>query len=307
MDVRPKPFAIKATIKTIMERLEPIVKEKRIKMNQKLPHDLLHIDSDENRVHQILQNLIGNAVKFTQEGVVNVSARTDEENIHVEISDTGIGISGKDLPHIFDEFRQVDGTSSRLYEGTGLGLSIAYKTARMLGGDISVKSTLGKGSTFILSLPITWNRAIGKPKPVFPTSPEKRKKRPNFQSVKGFEAGNRILLVEDNEAAAIQVRKIMESNGYQVDVARGGREALDYVKKSIPDGIILDLMMPEVDGFEVVGQIKKDSKTRHIPVIAMTARVMKSDREKTIEAGCDDYISKPIDPEKFLSKIGKWV
>ncbi len=117
----------------------------------------------------------------------------------------------------------------------------------------------------------------------------------------------RVLVVEDNQTAMMQIRTVLESEGYLVDTAGGGQEAIDYVKDTIPDGIILDLMMPKVDGFTVVGKVKEDKKTNHIPVIALTARAMKGDREKIIEAGCDDYISKPIEPEDVLKKIGEWL
>ena len=114
-------------------------------------------------------------------------------------------------------------------------------------------------------------------------------------------------MVEDNQTAMMQIRTVLESEGYLVDTAGGGQEAIDYVKDTIPDGIILDLMMPKMDGFTVVGKVKEDKKTNHIPVIALTARAMKGDREKIIEAGCDDYISKPIEPEDVLKKIGEWL
>ncbi len=471
MDIRPKLFSISSTVETIMERLEPVGKEKGIDLNQEIQENLPQIESDEQKVHQILQNLLGNAVKFTEKGNVTVSAHSDADKFYIEVSDTGIGMFNKDLSCIFEEFRQIDGTSSRPYEGAGLGLAIAYKTAGILGGDLSVKSAPGKGTTFILTLPLKWQGPaeplpLTRPAEVTPTQktilsandePE-IENRHKCQENKKPEAGNRILLVEDNEAAVIQVREVLESEGYKVDVVRGGQEALEYVKQTIPGGIILDLMMPEIDGFEVlekirgskttakipvliltakdltqedfnklshnniqqliqkgdvdrqsllfktrlmldtkpevkpetknskpktrkpdteqpatrnsqletilviednpdnmttikavlqnkysileatdgeeglkktleespdlvlldislpkmdgftvVKKIKENKKTSHIPVIALTARVMKGDREKIIEAGCDDYISKPVDLEEVLSKIEKWV
>ena len=474
MDIKPKLFSISSTIETIMERLEPMGEEKGIDLNQEIQDNLPQIESDEQKVHKILQNVLGNAVKFTEKGHVTVSARSDADKFYIKVADTGIGMSNEDLSYIFDEFRQIDGTSARPYEGTGLGLAIAYKTAKILGGDLSVKSVPGKGSIFILTLPLKWPGpaeplSLITPAEITPTQktileandvPEIENQH-KYQEIKKPEAGTKILLVEDNEAAAIQVRKVLESEGYKVDVVRGGKEALEYVKQTIPEGIILDLMMPEVDGFEVlekirgakttaqipvliltakdltpedlnklshnniqqliqkgdvdrqnllfktrlmldtkprvkpetqnpkpvtrfpipniqnpgpntqypipktilviednpdnmitikavlknkynileaadgeeglkktlaespdlvlldislpemdgftvVRKLKENKETRHIPVIALTARVMKGDREKILEAGCDDYIAKPIDPEKVLETIEKW-
>lgn len=382
MDVRPKLFPISSSIETILERLEPVAEKKGIKLNQEIPDDLPQIESDENRVHQILQNLTDNAVKFTEEGDVTVSARSDADNIYIKIADTGIGISQKDLPHIFEEFRQVDGTSARYYEGTGLGLAIAYNSVIMLGGNISVQSALGKGSTFTLTLPFRWRGLVPASEPVdlgpSPMEVESARKtilvvddepdvltiisdylsgegyniitttsgkdavglaqrhRPfaitldvimpemdgwevlqqlrqthdtknipviivsvsddkatgialgavgyiskpvnkdlliaEINKIGGHEAFNRILLVEDSEAAVIQVKTVLEDAGYIVDVVRGGQEALDYMSHIIPDGIILDLMMPEVDGFQVLEEMRSAEDTAKIPVLVLTAR-----------------------------------
>ena len=463
MDIRPKLFSISSTIETILERLEPVCEEKGIDLHQKIQDNLPQIESDEQKVHKILQNLLGNAVKFTKKGHVTVSAHSDADKFYIEVADTGIGMSDKDLPHIFEEFRQIDGTSSRPYNGAGLGLAIAHKTAKILGGDLSAKSVPGKGTTFFLTLPLKWQGIVNATEPpgmitqvdtsaqktiITANDEPKIENRHKCQESKKPGTGTKILVVDDNEAAVIQVREILESEGYKVDVVRGGQEALEYVKQTIPEGIILDLMMPEIDGFEVlekirgskstakipvlvltakdltpedlnklshnniqqliqkgdvdrqsllfntrlmlgtkpgvklepqtpvpntqypmpktilvvednpdnmttikavlknkysileatdgeeglkktleespdlvlldislpemdgftvVRKLKENKETSHIPVIALTARVMKGDREKILEAGCDDYIAKPIDPEEVLNKIEKWL
>lgn len=452
MDVTPKMFRISSTIETIMERLEPLADDKGIMLNQEIPDDLPAIESDENRVHQILQNLIGNAVKFTEQGSVVVSVRCNAENIHIEVSDTGIGISKKDLPHIFEEFRQVDGSSSRPYEGTGLGLTIAWKAVGMLGGNLSVESTFGKGSTFFLSLPVRWHGPVpvseipvcrsfegmapaqktvlvvdNDPEPLTMISnclsrkgyniikatsgegairlaqrhrpfaitldimmPEmdgwevlqqlkqdpdtkdipviivsllddtstgiglgpmghasksvdrdlqiagiNRIGRPSPYSIGGaddneFElremaqaieleglrailpmdregaATDRILLVEDNEAAVIQVKTVLEDAGYVVDVARGGQEALDYMSRIIPGGIILDLMMPEVDGFQVLNKMRSTESTARVPVLVLTARdLTPQDLSQLSSNNIRQLIQKgDVDREHLLFKVG---
>ena len=171
MDVNSKRFSLSSAIEAVTERLEIIAEEKGIQIKVEVPDNLPEIESDEIRVDQILQNLMGNAVKFTEKGHVAITVRRDAENVHIEISDSGIGISEKDLPHIFEEFRQVDGTTARQYEGTGLGLTIAHKAAGMLGGDLTVESVLGKGSTFTLTLPLKQQNIIPEFDPFIPWQP----------------------------------------------------------------------------------------------------------------------------------------
>ncbi|MBT3258004.1 MAG: response regulator [Deltaproteobacteria bacterium] len=272
MDVTPKSFSVTSTIETIMERLEPVAEEKGIHMNQEIPDNLPQIESDEIRVHQILQNLMGNALKFTDQGNVTVSSRSDGKKVHIRVADTGIGISAKDLPHIFQEFRQVDGTSSRSYEGTGLGLAIAHRAAGLLGGELTVQSTLGKGSTFTLILPVKWTGLIPVSVRFAVTEPVNRDLLIGEIHKIDRPAPRRILLVEDNEAAVIQVKTILENDGYVVDVANGGQEALEYMTQAIPNGIILDLMMPRMDGFEVLEKLRSSNTTAMIPVLVLTAK-----------------------------------
>ena len=272
VDVQPKPFSLGSTIEMIMESLRPVAEEKGVEMNCSIPDDFPLFESDEARVYQILQNVIGNAVKFTGEGSVTVSVHSDADKVYVEVADTGIGILETDMPHIFDEFRQVDGTSVRRFDGTGLGLAIACKSAELLAGDLSVESVLGKGSTFTLTLPVAWPGAVPVYEPKAVKAPADMGELPEYMGAKKPEAVNRILLVEDSEAAVIQVRTVLESEGYSVDVARDGREALDYIEHMIPDGIILDLMIPEVDGFEVMEKIRGAKATVKTPVLVLTAR-----------------------------------
>jgi len=283
MDMSSKLFPIGSAIETVIERLEPIAEEKGIEINREIPDNLPQIKSDEVRVDQILQNLVGNAVKFTKKGFVTVLVHSDAEHIHIAVADTGIGISKKDLPYIFQEFRQVDGTTARQYEGTGLGLAIAYKAAWVLGGDLTVESVLGKGTKFTLILPIKRPEITPDAASFAPHLLADIEKTGRHSELKQGKAANRILLVEDNEAGIIQVRKILESEGYRVDVANGGQKALDYVKSTIPDGIILDLMMPDVDGFEVLNTIRANKATEKIPVLILTAKDLSPEDLKSLK------------------------
>lgn len=316
MDVNPRPFSLALTLENIVESLEPLAREKNIEIRRDIPADLPLLESDETRVAQILQNLTANAVKFTSQGHVALAAAGDGENITIRVSDTGIGIAKKDLPSIFDEFRQVDGSSSRRYEGTGLGLAIARHAALMLGGDITVTSTLGKGSTFTLTLPLAWQAPLtggpvdpGQDKTAagYPFTPyHGREEIPARAAGRGaLSAAPRILLVEDNEAAIIQIRSVLERAGYRVDVTRGGQEAFEYVSHTIPDGIVLDLMMPEIDGFEVLEKVRGRSATKAIPVLILTAKDLTPEDFKRLSANhIQQLVQKgDVDQESLLLKI----
>jgi signal transduction histidine kinase/CheY-like chemotaxis protein len=293
MEIVANPFNIRLTIETVMEMMAPLAEEKGIALSATIPDPFPRIESDESRVHQILQNLIGNAVKFTEKGGVTVSARSDGPTIYIEIKDTGIGIPENCLSQIFEEFRQVDGTASRKYEGTGLGLAIAAKAAKMLGGDLTVESVLGQGAAFLLTLPVH-------PPEMMPASAPLVLTKANRNC-----SGNVLLLIEDNEAATIQVKMILEDRGYRVDVAPGGRAALEYVRHTIPDGIILDLMMPGVDGFEVLETIRGTEATSGIPVLILTAKDLTSEDLRRLSANhIQQLIQKgDVDREGLLFKV----
>jgi len=316
MDVSISKFFIGATISTLVESIAPLAGEKGIEIVEKLPEDLPMIESDEIRIHQVLQNIIGNAVKFTEKGSVTVSAYNDNdpEKIHITIKDTGIGISKKDLPFIFQEFRQIDGSTSRQFEGTGLGLAIAKRALEMLGGEISVVSEVDKGSTFTVVLPVKWKETtfihktvaqefITKMEPERKTIPVVDDESNVLTRFSG--SAKRILLVEDNDAAVIQIKSTLESGGYILDVAQSGEEALAYVRHTKPDGIILDLMMPGMDGFEVLEEIRSTRETAELPVLVLTAKDLTPEELKKLSANnIRQLIQKgDVDRQGLLVKI----
>lgn len=275
-------FSLGATLDNILKSLEALAKEKGISLSLTLDGQLSEITSDEGRVHQILQNIIGNAIKFTHKGGVKVVGSRQDHRVVVEVIDTGIGIAEKDLPFIFDEFRQVDGSVSRAYGGTGLGLAIASKTARLLGGQITVESLLNQGSSFKLVLPVDLADMDRKKDdgPIDELEPWSARNLtiPAAWTTTGVQtgdksiAGKRLLLVEDNQDAVIQIKIVLEQEGLQVDVVNGGEEALRYMQTTIPNGIILDLMMPGMDGFTVLEKLRGTSATAHLPVLILTAK-----------------------------------
>jgi len=267
-DVEINRFSIRELVNEVVEMIEPQANQKYISLHYITEKELSPIKSDYVKCRHILQNIVANAVKFTEEGGVEIIAEEMAESIRITVSDTGIGIDREHVPHIFDEFRQADGSNSRKYGGTGLGLAIAKKYAEMLDGRIEVESTPGKGSKFMLILPIQYRSVQTKIDDyVDPINQSKS----SFNGVMNA-SGKTILLVEDTDAVIIQMKEILVQQGYKIMVARNGNEALNQIEHQIPDAMILDLMMPEVDGFEVLKRIRNEEKTDHLPVIILTAK-----------------------------------
>jgi CheY-like chemotaxis protein/HAMP domain-containing protein len=291
MDVNPRPFTPGLTLENMIESIAPLAEEKNIEIRREIPEDLPPLESDEIRVTQILQNLMANAVKFTNTGSVTVSAKSDGGKISVRIADTGIGIAVDDLPCIFDEFRQADGSSSRRHEGTGLGLAIARKTARMLGGDIDVTSALGKGSTFTLTLPLAWLGAAPAYESMVAGRPEGVKP-----------ARKTILVVDDKPEMAATISRYLLQEGYNTSTATSGAEALKLAAREVPFAVTLDILMPDMDGWEVLQGLKKNPVTKDIPVIIVS---IMEDRETGFALGAIGYVSKPVTRKLLISEIRK--
>lgn len=260
-DVRVTPFKLHDLTQSVIDTVEPQAQGKGIELRHLVPADLPLLRSDFAKCRHILQNLIANAVKFTDVGHVEVMAAQSGAMVLITVRDTGIGIQPEQLPFIFDEFRQGDDSTSRAHGGTGLGLAIARKYATMLHGDIDVRSTPGQGSTFVLRLPLNLSHDL-------PATLLEPRSDPTPRSG----AGHRLLVVEDSEPAAIQVRDILSAQGYRVDAVRSGREALARIAQDAPEAMILDLMMSEMDGFEVLRQVRAQDATARLPVLILTAK-----------------------------------
>ncbi len=294
----------------IAEILEPPAQAKGIDIIMNISDDLPVVETDAVKVNQILENIIGNAVKFTEEGAVRISVESIPEHILIHVEDSGVGISESDLPHIFKAFSQADGTTAGKFEGSGLGLAIADKLSGLIGAAISVKSERRKGTTFKISLPVKWKGGLHEP-----GGPKQNKSgsletpseipEPEFTTpAAGLESSPpaRILIVEDNPDNMAAIKAVLNGN-YGVIEAVDGKEGIDKAFRENPDLILLDMALPVMDGFTVVRRLKSDSRVKDIPVIALTAYAMKGDREKILRAGCNDYFAKPADPEKILNTI----
>ena len=302
-EVEINRFNVRELINEVVEMIDPQAKQKNIVLRYTSGTDLTPIKSDYVKCRHILQNIVVNAVKFTEEGSVEIIAEEVGHSIRITVSDTGIGIDQEHIHQIFDEFRQADGSSSRKYGGTGLGLAIAKKYTELLGGSIEVESKHGKGSKFILSLPLQYI-AIQENIENY-VDQLKTTKSVNNGEIKT--TGKTILLVEDNEAIVVQMKDILLQEGYHIMVAHNGNEALKQIEQQIPDAMILDLMMPEVDGFEVLKRIRNEEKTDHLPVIILTAKyVTKQELAFLKNNGIHQLIQKgDINKDQLLSTVSR--
>ena len=264
-------FSMPELIEEIISSLEPIFNDKGISVSFNKSVDLPEIISDNKKCRHIMQNIINNAVKFTEKGSVDISAVVVDDNIRISVKDTGIGISDEFLPYVFDEFRQADDRTSRKFEGTGLGLAIVKKYCQLLNGSVSVTSIHGEGSELLVVLPLSPSvvqLSQNQMNPLYKSGNRYSESASESESA----AGKTILLVEDNESQIIQLNDILREEGYNVLVAHNGREALSVIATTIPDSMILDLQMPEVDGFEVLREIRNLEETKRIPVLILTAK-----------------------------------
>jgi len=280
-EVDVNKFIANDSIDEVIAMIQPQADQQNIELQYESEEAII-IRSDVHKFRHILQNLIGNAVKFTEKGRVTVSSQRSENNIIVKVIDTGIGIAEEHLPYIFDEFRQADGSTSRRFGGTGLGLAISKKYANLLGGTISVKSTLNKGSEFTLSLPLQYAAENGMKEQEVTESNQPEMKRSLVLGDHDF-SEKTLLLVEDNESAIIQIRDLVEDIGFRLKIAHNAGEAFTIIDQIIPDAMILDLMMPDVDGFKVLEILRNAEPTAHIPVLILTAKHITKDELKFLK------------------------
>jgi signal transduction histidine kinase/DNA-binding response OmpR family regulator/HAMP domain-containing protein len=258
-------------VNEVIDMIGPQADLKKIELFKVVGDGDVSITSDATKCRHIVQNLISNAVKFTDRGKVEIRIQSTNKSITMSVTDTGIGISEDHLSHIFDEFRQADSSTSRRFGGTGLGLAIAKKYANLLGGSIQVKSNIGIGSEFLLTLPFTFaaQSVISEAEELtgFNQSVNQTQYISDLKnSIKT------ILLVEDSEPSIIQMKDFLEESGCKILVARNGEEALDIIGCTVPDAMILDLMMPGIDGFEVLRNLREAESTAHVPVLILTAK-----------------------------------
>ncbi|MCQ4087571.1 ATP-binding protein [Saccharibacillus sp. JS10] len=341
MEVSIEAYNLTELPQTMQGLFEEVAKKKDLSFDIVTDSDLPElIWTDGKRLQQIVQNLLANAIKFTAEGHVLLHISTAElphadqeiSGLKIEVTDTGIGIAPEKQELIFEAFRQADGSTQRHFGGTGLGLSICREFSRLLGGTIQLKSTLGQGSTFTIYLPAdlrevasssesrsaSSGRSDLEPSPAPEQDPQESAntiESADWSSLTQDQEGDRsifegrkLLIVDDDVRNVYAISVALESRGAQVGVAENGYEALKVLEKEPDyDLVLMDIMMPVMDGYEAMRSIRSQPIFDELPIIVLTAKAMKNERELCLQAGASDYISKPLDIDKLFSLLRVWL
>jgi signal transduction histidine kinase len=286
--------------------------KKQIQLAMIFDYAVKTIQTDGHRLTQILVNLLNNAIKFTKEGgSIQLEVKGDIENdvVQFSVQDTGIGIPQEEIEHIFEAFVQLDGALSRMYEGTGLGLSLVYRLTEILGGSLSVSSELGKGSLFTILLPWHCPEREDKSAPS-ETQPDEQETEPKSLAANANppHSSRVILLAEDQETNLNFISDYLLTRlGYQIITARNGKEAIKQARTQHPDIILMDIQMPVMNGLIAIQKIRAETDIATIPIIALTALAMPGDRESCLEAGANEYLSKPVNMKKLVASIEEMI
>ncbi|MDR3461283.1 MAG: response regulator [Beijerinckiaceae bacterium] len=319
VEIRPETVSIDRLVKDIQEVFQPVAHERHLAFEIDVaPECPATIDTDVQRLEQILKNLLSNAFKFTETGKVQVAVRRSADGqVALSVTDTGIGISEEQQQIIFDAFRQADGTINRKYGGTGLGLSISRELARMLGGSIRLTSSVGQGSTFTVQIPETYDPAGVAPREIRPTTavepvvarardipatpaPRYRKADDDRETL----ANNKrlLLIVEDDGTFANILCDLSREMGFQCLIADTAEEALSLAQQHMPSAIVLDIGLPDQSGLSVLDRLKRNNQTRHIPIHVISG----SDHAQTaFSLGAVGYLRKPVKREDVADVLQK--
>ncbi len=324
-ELQKTPLDVHALSEVVITLSGSLVGSKPLQLINRTEPDLPLVEADENRVQQILLNLVGNAIKFTDSGEVSVSARPEGDSLAITISDTGIGIRADKIEHIFESFQQADGTVARQYGGTGLGLAVSKQLIELHGGRIEVESDEGVGSRFTFTLPLAEADAsvhVDRPvaRPRTHPSPSTGSTNPLvldapsaisvdaselIVSDAGVGAGNHSLLIVDDEPINLQVlANHLSVQNYTVTQAQSGFEALELIEQGKRfDLIMLDVMMPRLSGYEVCRKLRERYPPHELPILMLTAKNQVSDLVTGFDAGANDYLTKPFSKDELLTRI----
>ena len=306
-DLRKEPVELAAILNGVTDLLQADVRAKGLTLTTQIAASVpAYCLTDRARLRQVLLNLAGNAVKFTREGLIEISVRQADSLLCFEVKDTGIGISGENLPTLFEPFTQVDSSDRRSFGGTGLGLSISKKLVEHLGGSIFVESEPGIGSTFSFTIPLE-AASVTKESPASETAKAPIISRaapvPNTLAA----PGRHVLVVEDHKINQKVALRLLEKLGYTADTAENGQQAVEAFQSGKYAAILMDCQMPVMDGFQATQAIRILDQQHRTPIIAVTARALPEDQQLCLEAGMDDYVSKPVDLARLSAALTKWV
>ena len=296
---------VDAIVRNLVSILSDRIEAKQLALRVQLQPLPTHLRGDPVRIQQALLNLATNAVKFTESGSIALRARLeadlgDRVMLRFEVEDTGIGIAADQLPRLFIDFEQANDSIARRYGGTGLGLALTKRLAHLMGGDAGVDSTLGVGSTFWLTVCLR----RGEPAPIdTETAPGQALQANAMRSC----AGRRLLLVEDEPINREVTLGLVADLRLVVDTAENGAEALELARQNRYDLILMDMQMPVMDGLEATRQIRQLPQTADVPIVAMTANAFAEDRVQCLESGMNDFLAKPVEPERLVAVLQHWL
>ncbi len=303
LDLETAVFSLHRTLQEVLTNQLTRITQKGLGLNLHLPDEIPdELIGDQLRLKQILFNLLGNAIKFTEQGSVSVAAHlvahdAGRVTIRLEVADTGIGMPPQVLARIFDPFEQADNSSTRRYGGSGLGLAICRRLADLMGGRIWAESVAGQGSTFTVELPF-----------LLP-DPKERRDMSQSDTAGAPPAENQLnlLIAEDNPLNARTLQKILHRLGHRSQVVEDGRQALERWREAAWNGILMDIQMPVMDGRVATATIRQQEQAvgGHIPIIAVTAYAMQGDRERLLAEGFDGYLSKPLDINELRDELAR--
>ncbi|MGB3693532.1 MAG: ATP-binding protein, partial [Spirulinaceae cyanobacterium] len=312
IELQLKPVGLRAVVEVVLSLNKTLVRGRNVQLINAVPRDLPAVEADENRLQQILHNLIGNAIKFTEQGSIEVHAElmNEQQSITVTISDTGIGIPADKLDSIFTSFEQADGSTAREYGGTGLGLAVTKKLVELHKGRIWVKSAVGEGSEFSFTLPVSSvdasafslesslaNRSVPK---LLSSEEIEVDSSPQAPNSEGFK-----ILIVDDEPVNLQVLvNHLCLENYVITQAANGKEALAVLENGLrPNVILLDVMMPKMTGYEVCKKIRKKFPAHELPILMLTAKNQVNDLVEGLQVGANDYLTKPINKNELLARL----
>ncbi len=291
LTLEARPFVLGDVVEQSLDLLATTAADKGLDLSYSIDGATPEaVVGDPNRLRQILVNLIGNAIKFTERGTVHVAVKAQDDELYFRVRDTGIGIPDDRLGQLFDAFTQIDATDGKLRGGAGLGLAICRRLCEAMGGSIWVESEVGHGSVFHFTL-----HAESTPAPASAVGSERQPAQlPPL----------RLLLAEDDAVNLTVVKGMLKHLGFRADVAINGLEALEALNRRAYDAVLLDVQMPELDGLETARRIRREPPASGRPrLIAMTAHAVKGDRERCLAAGMDDYISKPLKRDQLRAAL----
>lgn len=310
LELDRRPTDLHSLTQVVLTLLHPLVGSKDLRLVNATEPDLPAVFADEGRLQQILYNLVGNAIKFTEEGTVEVSAAAEGEKLAVRVTDTGIGVPADQQERIFDAFEQADASIEREYGGTGLGLALTRRLVELHGGTIDVRSAPGQGSTFSFSLPIAAAKAnspppVEEPKVSVPpaTSPTPLPAPTLAAPASSTSGGPRVLVVDDEPVNLQVVHNYLSLEDFDLTLASSGEQALGLLEEEQFDLVLLDVMMPRISGYEVCRSLRENHGLSELPVIFLTAKAEEPDIIAGMNQGANDYLTKPTSKESLLARI----